>query len=121
VTEDDNATEKTTPKEKPSRVNTRPALPKDKFGKTILPYKMSNSVILALGDIVYDRPKYHTERHIFPVGFVSTRESFSVKHPGQKTRYTNKILDGGVAPLFEVYAADDPDKVYSANTSSGVW
>ena len=103
------------------RSSNRPPLPKDARGNTILPARLGNSVIQSLGRIVWDRPRYHTERYLFPVGYESTREALSVKHPNTKTTWTSRISDGGDTPLFEVFAADDPDTIYSGTSSSGAW
>ena len=103
------------------RTSNRPPLPVDSSGRTILPARLGNSVIRALGHVVHDRLRYHSERYIFPVGFECTREALSVKNPGKKTIWTSRILDGGESPLFRVFAADDPETIYSATSSSGAW
>jgi len=50
--------------------------------------------------VVSDRPDYHSEDLIFPVGFCSTRVYGSLKDPEKKCVYTCKILDGGTAPTY---------------------
>jgi hypothetical protein len=50
--------------------------------------------------VVSDRPDYHTEDLIFPVGFCSTRVYGSLKDPEKKCVYTCKIVDGGTAPRY---------------------
>jgi hypothetical protein len=50
--------------------------------------------------VVSDRPDYHSEDLIFPVGFCSTRVYGSLKDPERKCVYTCKIVDGGTAPRY---------------------
>lgn len=38
---------------------------------------------------------YCTEKYLYPVGYKSTREYSSYKHPGRRTVYTSTIVDGG--------------------------
>lgn len=45
-----------------------------------------------------DRPGFHSEEYIYPVGFCSTRIYASTKNAEQKCLYTCKITDGGVGP-----------------------
>ncbi|ORX75964.1 hypothetical protein BCR32DRAFT_284679 [Anaeromyces robustus] len=110
-----------------SRIDAKPAkiLPRDKNNKLILPVKVgkgSNEVtILSIGKIVYDRDAYHSHRYIWPVGFESQKEYISMLDPKKRTIYTNRILDGGENPNFEVTVEDLPGKVYNASSPSGVW
>ncbi|CAG2068888.1 unnamed protein product, partial [Timema podura] len=57
--------------------------------------------------VVSDRPDYHTEELIFPVGFCSSRMYGSLKDPEKKCVYTCKILDGGYSPSFEIVADNE--------------
>jgi hypothetical protein len=50
--------------------------------------------------VVSDRPDYHSEDLIFPVGYCSTRVYGSLKDPERKCVYTCKIVDGGTAPRY---------------------
>jgi len=118
-------------KRKSSRRDTRSdakpmkILPRDKDGNLILPVtvgKSSNEVIvISIGKVIYDREAYHTSRYIWPVGFESKKEYMSMLDPKKRTVYTNRILDGGENPIFEVTAEDSPGEVFSANSPSGAW
>jgi len=100
-------------------------LPRDKNGNLILPVtvgKSSNEVtIISIGKIVYERDAYHSQRYIWPVGFESKKEYISMQDPKKRTIYTNRILDGGDVPIFEVTAEDLPGTVFRANSASGAW
>ncbi|KAF6083194.1 transforming growth factor beta regulator 1 [Phyllostomus discolor] len=58
--------------------------------------------------IITDRPGFHDESAIYPVGYCSTRIYASMKRPDQKCLYTCQIKDGGVQPQFEIVPEDDP-------------
>ncbi|KAI2563392.1 TBRG1 isoform 10, partial [Pan troglodytes] len=58
--------------------------------------------------IITDRPGFHDESAIYPVGYCSTRIYASMKCPDQKCLYTCQIKDGGVQPQFEIVPEDDP-------------
>lgn len=100
-------------------------LPRDENDNLILPVtvgKSSNEVtIISIGKIVYDREAYHSQRYIWPVGFESKKEYISMQDPKKRTIYTNRILDGGDLPIFEVTAEDLPGEVFTANSASGAW
>ncbi|CAG8577846.1 2237_t:CDS:2, partial [Paraglomus occultum] len=70
-------------------------------------------------NIVWDREAYHTNRYIFPVGFMSKKQYLSAVDVTKRTTYTSEILDGGDTPI--VTAADQPGRKFSASSSSGVW
>ena len=47
----------------------------DSNGNVIYPIVINNSLsILNLGKIDFQRPNYHTEKNLFPIGFKSLRE-----------------------------------------------
>jgi len=100
-------------------------LPRDKDNNLILPVtvgKSSNEVtIISIGKIVHERDAYHSQRYIWPVGFESKKEYISMQDPKKRTMYTNRILDGGDVPIFEVTAEDLPGTVFRANSASGAW
>ncbi|RUS14672.1 hypothetical protein BC938DRAFT_477275 [Jimgerdemannia flammicorona] len=67
-------------------------------------------------------PLSGTVRHITRiVGFKSQKVYSSLKDVKKKTTYVNEILDGGEAPIFQVTPEDQPERVFKANSSSGVW
>ncbi|CAG8749801.1 32765_t:CDS:10 [Gigaspora margarita] len=69
--------------------------------------------------IVWDKEAYHTNRYIFPVGFMSKKQYLSAVDVTRRTTYTSEILDGGDTPI--VTAEDQPGRKFSASSSSGVW
>ena len=90
--------------------------------KTTFPYPVTeNSFILNIGTVVYDRPNYHTERYIYPVGYKTCRLSQSLEDPEQKTRWISEIVDGGESPLFLVYPENDPENVFQGATPTAPW
>lgn len=84
--------------------------------------KGTNEVtIYRIGEIVWDREAYHTNRYIFPVGFMSKKQYLSAVDVTRRTTYTSEILDGGDTPIFQVTAEDQPGRKFVASSSSGVW
>lgn len=51
-----------------------------------------------LGEILPDRPNYHTEHCIYPAGFVSTRIYGHIKDPERKCVYTCRVQNDGDFP-----------------------
>ncbi|CAI2191277.1 4417_t:CDS:2, partial [Funneliformis geosporum] len=123
-------------------------LPMNSDGTLKLPVtigKGTNEVtIYKIGDIVWDREAYHTNRYIFPVGFMSKKQYLSAVDVTRRTTYTSEILDGGDTPIvrelivydltmyispeinilflqFQVTAEDQPGRKFVASSSSGVW
>ncbi|KAG9307422.1 hypothetical protein G9A89_017252 [Geosiphon pyriformis] len=80
-----------------------------------------HAYICCIGNIVWDREAYHTNRYIFPVGFMSRKQYLSAVDVTRKTTYTSEILDGGDNPIFQVTAEDQPGRKFAASSSSGVW
>lgn len=74
----------------------------------MLPITLTGFVLHAIGDIVYDRPGYHSETSIYPVGYKITRNEANFKNPDQKCIYTCHIIDNGDNPKFEIIP-DIPD------------
>uniref|UniRef100_A0A1B0CYH5 INO80 complex subunit E N-terminal domain-containing protein n=1 Tax=Phlebotomus papatasi TaxID=29031 RepID=A0A1B0CYH5_PHLPP len=83
---------------------------------TQYPFSVGHLTISSLGEIVWDRPAFHTEQWIYPVGYSAMRIYGSVRDPRRKTVYTCKILDGGSAPIFEIHIESDPDVVISGSS-----
>lgn len=84
-------------------------IPLDITGRPVFPIVLGGLTVHSLGEVVSDRPDYHTEDLIFPVGYCSTRVYGSLKDPEKKCVYTCKILDGGPVPSFEIVADSDLD------------
>ena len=71
----------------------------DAFGHPIFPIHFgANLSVFDLGNIITDRPGYHNENWIYPVGYVSTRIYGHIKEPGKRCTYTCKITDAGEYP-----------------------
>jgi hypothetical protein len=92
-------------------------IPLDITGRPVFPIVLGGLTVHSLGEVVSDRPDYHSEDLIFPVGFCSTRVYGSLKDPEKKCVYTCKILDGGTAPTFEIVADSDLDAPIVGNSA----
>lgn len=89
-------------------------IPLDSTGQPIFPIAMGNFTMHALGEIVFDRPGFHTESSIYPVGYTISRAFGHLKDPDKKSIYTCKILDNGDdGPRFEIV----PDSDYNLTIS----
>jgi hypothetical protein len=87
-----------------------------------LPFHVSKSLsLIALGRIVADRPAYHNDRYIFPVGYKSVRQYASMADPQRRCLYVSEIVDGGAKPLFRVTCIDAPDDAVTSDSCSGAW
>lgn len=58
----------------------------------------SSLQILDLGVVEYERPQYHSEKNLFPIGFKSMREHNSQRRLGERCQYICEITDGGLKP-----------------------
>lgn len=73
----------------------------DHLGRPIYPINIGNELIVYdLGEILSDRPGYHSENWIYPIGFVATRVYGHMKEPDRRCTYTCKITDGGEFPRY---------------------
>lgn len=77
--------------------------------------------IISLGIVEFHRPRYHSHRYIYPIGFKSIKIHTSYVHPKTTTTYTSEILDGGNRPLFRVTVKDDPNTSFESESPSGCW
>lgn len=76
---------------------------RDNCGKPVLPLTLTNMLTLVeLGTIEWERISFHSERHIYPVGFNTRRRFSSTVDPLGSTMYTCTIVDGGSRPVFTV-------------------
>ncbi|KAI9336638.1 F/Y-rich N-terminus-domain-containing protein, partial [Zopfochytrium polystomum] len=90
-------------------------------GRPQLPIVVGVITILELGTIVWDRPAYHSERYIYPVGFKSSRQYLSIVDPNATVTYTCTIVEAGDAPKFVVTPEDAPDRAAVGNSATGAW
>ncbi|KAH3707982.1 hypothetical protein DPMN_067420 [Dreissena polymorpha] len=84
-----------------------PPIPLDNLGRPIFPINIGDLTVHSVGEIIPDRPGFHTSNSIFPVGFCSTRMYGSLNAPERQCLYTCKISDGGNGPMFEIVPDDD--------------
>ncbi|KAH7829345.1 putative F/Y-rich N-terminus [Monocercomonoides exilis] len=91
-----------------------------------IPLTAPSDMIIHIGDdelintgvVVTDRPAYHTQRHIFPVGYKYKHKFTCLKHPTMKHLYLCEILDGGENPLFRVTCLCDESITFTETSSS---
>jgi hypothetical protein len=93
---------------------------KDMSGSPKLPLVLGELVVENLGTII-PRPPYVTEKHVWPVGFASSRLFSSMSSPDKRVKYTSTIIDVGDKPQFVVTAEDDPSNPIISPTPSGAW
>ncbi|CDH56044.1 transforming growth factor beta regulator 1 [Lichtheimia corymbifera JMRC:FSU:9682] len=109
---------------KPPNVNdvrTFVQVEKDDNGNYRLPVEIDSWTVLSLGDVIYDRPAFHNQRYIYPVGYKVKKWYRSMVDPRSDTQYTCEILDGGQEPIFRLEADDNPGEVYMGPTPTTVW
>ncbi|PWA00271.1 hypothetical protein BB558_003691 [Smittium angustum] len=104
-----------------SRVRSVQPVPRDPDGKYILPIQVGILTLLDLGTIVYDRDSFHSERYIWPVGYLVQREYLSMNEPNKLVIYTCRISDGGDGPRFHIEPEDMPNNPIIAHTATGAW
>jgi len=94
-------------KKKFTKVN----IERDLEGNIVYPIVISPTLqILNLGVIEWERPAYHSEKNIFPIGFKSVRKNTSMVNLGKQDEYICEILDGGQKPMFKVTCSSEPSK-----------
>ncbi|KAL9657275.1 hypothetical protein ABK040_011495 [Willaertia magna] len=94
---------------------------RDRYGNIVFPIQLGALTVLALGKVVFDRPAFHTEKYIWPVGYKSTRYYTSVKDTNKRCLYTCEIKDGGDAPIFVLISEDNPNEVIEAPSATAAW
>lgn len=72
--------------------------------------------VLNIGQIIYDRPNYHSENWIYPSGFVSTRNYAHIKEKDEKSVYTCRITENGDFPRFEIIPESDSEFIIAGPT-----
>jgi hypothetical protein len=104
------------------RKNNKFEVKRDENGNIIYPIFINSSLqILNLGEIVYERISFHSEKNLFPVGFKSIREHSSMFKLGERTQYICEILNGGNKPLYKLTPIDDPENPIIKESSTGCW
>lgn len=96
-------------------------VPRDENGNVVYPFKAGGVEVFSLGEIVYDRATFHSDKYIWPVGFSSRKEFRSIKDPDLRWHYRSRILDGGEFPLFEVLAEEDSSFAIVERSASTAW
>ncbi|KAI8070843.1 hypothetical protein BC940DRAFT_295702 [Gongronella butleri] len=96
-------------------------VPKDRHGNYIFPVDIDSWTVLDLGTVIWDRPAFHNQRYIYPVGYCVKKWYRSMVDPHSDTQYTCKILDGGDEPIFQLEADDNPGEVWRGPTPTTVW
>jgi len=96
------------------------SISKDMYGCAKMPLCFGELTIECLGTIIPRHP-FITDKHIYPVGFSSTRYFESMINPNRRVVYTSQIVDGGGKPQFIVTAEDDPMNPVISNTPSAAW
>ncbi len=66
-----------------------------------------SSIFTLFFQVVFDRPAYHDQDTVYPVGFCSSCRYQSVVNPTTKCRYTSEVVDGGAKPIFRVTCEED--------------
>jgi hypothetical protein len=55
---------------------------------------IGNNAILDVGRIEWQKPEYHSERYIYPIGYKAQRHYTSYVNPEARIVYTCEILEG---------------------------
>lgn len=86
-------------------------------GEPAYPISLGPLCVHNLGRIVYDRPGFHAENRVYPVGFTSTRSYGHFNEPERKCVYKCRIIDkGGDRPNFVIASESDTEFVISGET-----
>ena len=87
-----------------------------------LPLEITQTTKLySLGEIVTDRPGFHTERYIYPRGYKISRIAKSTIVPEEMIVWYCEIIDTGEdTPLFKV-TSEDGRAVYEGATPTAPW
>lgn len=81
----------------------------------------STSYVLNIGEIIYDRPAFHSERYIYPAGYKSVKAYASIDNPETRANYISEIIDNGSeAPIFRV-TMEGTSHVFEGSTPTAPW
>ncbi|KAK8834661.1 choline dehydrogenase 6 [Tritrichomonas musculus] len=99
-----------------------PSLVRKEDGSYQYPIQITQKIkLMSLGEVVYDRPHYHTDKYIYPVGYQIEKEFYSISDPNNQAVYRASVLDGGDYPLFRVECLDKSKMVFEGNSPSKPW
>lgn len=74
-----------------------------------------------LGVIVV-HPRYYSTSTIYPVGFRSERQYYSIVDIDEKMTYISEIVDGGNnGPIFRVTSEGEEGESFEASSPTGAW
>lgn len=94
-----------------------PPLMLDSLGRPVFPMVLGDVTLHSIGEIVLDRPSFHSPDSIFPAGYCITRVYGSLHKPDSSCLWTCKISENDDdSPLFEIAAEDSSDFVFQAST-----
>ncbi|XP_064617970.1 transforming growth factor beta regulator 1-like [Liolophura sinensis] len=94
-----------------------PPIPLDTLGRPVFPLCLGNLTVHSLGEIVTDRPGFHSQDYIYPIGFCSTQVYANIKEPDQSCLYTCKVSEDDLGdPQFEISPEDSSDEVMTGHT-----
>ena len=96
-------------------------VPFDSEGRPALPLSLNMITVHRLGEIVFDRPAYHSKRYILPVGYTASRSYLSVLSPDTTINYFSTILDNGPLPLYQVTPEGHPEMTFQSASTTGAW
>ncbi|GFN77613.1 transforming growth factor beta regulator 1-like [Plakobranchus ocellatus] len=93
-----------------------PPLMLDSLGRPVFPMVLGDITLHSIGEIVLDRPSFHSTESIFPAGYCITRVYGSLHKLDSSCLWTCKISENEEGPLFEIAAEDSSDIVFRATT-----
>eukprot|EP01119_Soliformovum_irregulare_P001144 TRINITY_DN10863_c0_g1_i1.p1 TRINITY_DN10863_c0_g1~~TRINITY_DN10863_c0_g1_i1.p1 ORF type:complete len:460 (+),score=67.22 TRINITY_DN10863_c0_g1_i1:235-1614(+) len=110
------------PRKKVSRRKNSPFkdIAREANGDVKMPLLLGDLTVHSIGTVTA-RPPYCTEKHIYPIGFCSSRIFSSMITAGDRTKYTCTIKDDGSRPQFVVTAEDDEKNPITSHSPSGCW
>ena len=72
--------------------------------------------------MVIVHPRYYSTSTIYPVGFRSERQYYSITNVYEKMTYVSEIIDGGDSgPLFRVTSEGEEGESFEASSPTGAW
>lgn len=93
--------------------------PRDSKGNIIIPFNAEDNVfVISLGNIVWDKPLYHDNVNIFPIGYHITR-NITLKETTSK--YHFEIRNGGDEPQFVIYNDSNQEQIYIGRSYHAVY